>query len=277
MPLPNILYGTAWKKERTAELVVKAVLQGFRGIDTACQPKHYREDLVGNALLVLQETHNIKREEIFLQTKFTSIAGQDRSKPLPYDPLSPVRDQVLASFTVSLRNLHTTYLDSYILHSPLETLGRTLEAWRVLIELQDEGKVRLIGVSNTYDIQMLDTLCELRKVQIVQNRWYQGNNWDQNVCAYCLFRGIQYQSFWTLSGSPSLLNHPSVLALAERASCTPAQTLFKLAQIRGIVPLAGSTDEDRMKQGVQAERINLEQCPESKEAIANLNALIGGS
>ena len=42
LPVP-IIYGTAWKKERTAELVIAAVLAGFRGIDTACQPKHYQE------------------------------------------------------------------------------------------------------------------------------------------------------------------------------------------------------------------------------------------
>lgn len=42
MLMPKIVYGTAWKKERTADLVVKAVLAGFRGVDTACQPKHYQ-------------------------------------------------------------------------------------------------------------------------------------------------------------------------------------------------------------------------------------------
>jgi hypothetical protein len=45
--MPKMLYGTAWKKDHTVDLVVQAVLAGFRGIDTACQPKHYREDLVG--------------------------------------------------------------------------------------------------------------------------------------------------------------------------------------------------------------------------------------
>ena len=47
--------GTAWKKERTVELVIAAVRSGFRAIDTACQPKHYREDLVGEALTRLAE------------------------------------------------------------------------------------------------------------------------------------------------------------------------------------------------------------------------------
>jgi hypothetical protein len=40
--MPRLIYGTAWKKEATTQLVVKAILNGFRGIDTACQPKHYR-------------------------------------------------------------------------------------------------------------------------------------------------------------------------------------------------------------------------------------------
>ena len=48
--MPRMIYGTAWKKERTAGLVVKALQAGFRGIDTAGQPKHYDEALVGVGL-----------------------------------------------------------------------------------------------------------------------------------------------------------------------------------------------------------------------------------
>ena len=59
--MPRIIYGTAWKKERTADLVVKAIRAGFRGIDTAGQPKHYNEDLVGTALQRLKD-HGIERE-----------------------------------------------------------------------------------------------------------------------------------------------------------------------------------------------------------------------
>ena len=48
--VPRILYGTAWKKERTADLVEQAVRLGFRGIDTAGQPRHYDEAGVGEGL-----------------------------------------------------------------------------------------------------------------------------------------------------------------------------------------------------------------------------------
>ncbi|GJJ06524.1 hypothetical protein Clacol_000716 [Clathrus columnatus] len=262
------------KKERTTDLVIKAVLQGFRAIDTACQPKHYREDLVGDALVVLQDTYSIKREALFLQTKFTSITGQDTSKPLPYDPKDSVREQILSSFQVSLKNLRTNYLDSYILHSPLNTLKETIEAWRTLMQLQDEGKTRVIGLSNAYDPRLIKSLHEIRKVQVVQNRWYEGNHWDKEVCRFCLEDGIQYQSFWTLTGSPSLIEHPTLVTLAKKTSCTPAQVIYKLAQMRGITPLAGSTNEKRMEDGVKTAELDLNLDPECDDAIQSLNAFI---
>lgn len=173
-----------------------------------------REDLVGEALRVLQDEHAIRREDLFLQTKlrsylclatprangvykprFTSIGGQDRSQFIPYDPSAPVPDQVNSSLATSLKNLRTTYLDSYILHSPLDTRAKTLDAWRTLISFKDAGKVRAIGVSNVYDVEELEALEEAtgRKVEVVQNRWFQGNGWDRKVYQYCQKHGIQYQ------------------------------------------------------------------------------------
>ena len=85
--------------------------------------------------------------------------------------------QVRGSIATSLRQLRTTYLDSYILHSPLETYAKTLRAWRVLVALQDEGCVRAICLSNAYDPTLLVRLGEDsgRAVQVVQNRWYERN------------------------------------------------------------------------------------------------------
>ncbi|EGO00502.1 hypothetical protein SERLA73DRAFT_181129 [Serpula lacrymans var. lacrymans S7.3] len=249
----KMIYGTAWKGERTTQLVVSAFLQGFRAVDTACQPKHYREDLVGKALATLRDNHKIRREEIFIQTKYTPIGGQDVSKPLPFNPADPVRKQILSSFQTSLANLETSYLDSYLLHSPLSTLKQTLEAWCVLASLQDEGKVRKIGVSNVYDTALLETLSAERQVQVIQNRWYEGNVWDREVCKYCKENGIQYQSFWTLSGSPNLLSHPTVLEISHATGSTPPQVIFKLAQLQGITPLSGTTDRNHMQQDLAAE------------------------
>ena len=82
---PQLLYGTAWKKQDTEKLVKLAIKTGFRGIDTACQPKHYFEPGVGAALAALYAEGIVTRSDIFLQTKFTPIGGQDPNN-VPYDP-----------------------------------------------------------------------------------------------------------------------------------------------------------------------------------------------
>ena len=118
--LPSFMYGTAWKKEATAGLVVQAVEAGFRAIDTANQLIHYDEARVGEALLQLAQ-QGIGRDQLFLQTKFTSVNGQDHRTP--YDPTTSLTSQVQQSFESSLQHLHTDHLDSYVLHGPYSRRG----------------------------------------------------------------------------------------------------------------------------------------------------------
>lgn len=92
--IPAIMYGTAWKKDATTKLVENAIECGFRAIDTANQLKHYDEQGVGDGLK-LGYSKGLKRTELFLQTKFTSIDGQD--KRLPYDPAASLTKQVQQS------------------------------------------------------------------------------------------------------------------------------------------------------------------------------------
>jgi len=81
--MPPIIYGTAWKKDTTAALVEQAISLGFRGIDTACQPKHYNEAGVGDGVATCQKL-GIDRSELYLQSKFTPLTGQDPAQ-VPYD------------------------------------------------------------------------------------------------------------------------------------------------------------------------------------------------
>jgi hypothetical protein len=64
--IPTLVYGTAWKKERTADLVYEALKAGFKGIDTAAQPRHYQEDLVGDGIRRAVSEGVVKREDIFV-------------------------------------------------------------------------------------------------------------------------------------------------------------------------------------------------------------------
>src|SRR4029077_17403690 len=101
---PSFIYGTAWKKDATIALVRTAVTTGFKAIDTANQPRHYSEALVGEALAALA-SEGISRDSLFLQTKFTSLNGQDER--VPYDPKADLTTQVKQSFESSLQHLKT--------------------------------------------------------------------------------------------------------------------------------------------------------------------------
>src|ERR1700679_1147712 len=90
--VPRFLYGTAWKEDQTERLTRLALDQGFRGIDTANQRRHYHEAAVGRAIAASCASGQLSRDDLFLQTKFTFRAGQDHR--LPYDPKAPIPVQV---------------------------------------------------------------------------------------------------------------------------------------------------------------------------------------
>src|SRR5688572_7548484 len=168
---PRVLYGTAWKEERTEALTALALRAGFRGIDTANQRKHYFEAAVGAAVGKALSEGLLKRTELFLQTKFTFRDGQDHR--LPYDPKAPIAAQVEQSFQSSLEHFATDYLDSYLLHGPTTRGPLTrddLEAWRAIEGLAQSGKARYVGVSN-FTAAQLTELATLSKVKpsFVQN------------------------------------------------------------------------------------------------------------
>ena len=250
--IPSILYGTAWKKERTVELVEMAVLKGFRGIDTAGQPKHYFERGVGDALKNLQVHHAIPREQLYLQTKFTSLDGQD-AKNVPYNPQDPLAVQVQTSLDSSLRNLQTDYVDSLILHSPLRVFRDLMEVWRSMEALKDSGKVKQLGISNCYDVRVLSRLWDESRVKpaVLQNRFYADTNYDVDLREFCLQHHILYQSFWTLTANPHILRSAAVTQLCHQYKKTPPQILYRYLLQSGVIPLIGCADPNHMDDDLQ--------------------------
>ena len=117
----RFFYGTAWKEDETTRLTGLALGQGFRGIDTANQRKHYHEAGVGQGIREAVKSRRVTRDDLFLQTKFTFRGGQDHR--LPYDPAAPTADQVAQSFARSLEHLGTDVIDSYVLHGPTSRAG----------------------------------------------------------------------------------------------------------------------------------------------------------
>src|SRR5229473_3221067 len=149
LPVPDFLYGTAWKEDRTPALTELALRASFRGIDTANQRRHYFEAGVGQGLAAAYRAGVVTRDQLFLQTKFTYQDGQDHR--LPYDPSADVATQVAQSMASSLEHLGTDHVDSYVLHGPASGHGWSeddAETWDAMVKERDAGRTRLLGVSN---------------------------------------------------------------------------------------------------------------------------------
>src|SRR4051812_43786359 len=240
--IPRLIYGTAWKDDKTARLTKLALEAGFRGIDTANQRRHYHEAGVGEAL------RSALVGDIFLQTKFTHLDGQDER--LPYDPDAPIAAQVAQSVESSLQHLGIETIDSYLLHGPSAPDRLTLEdweAWNAMEAAQRAGKVRLLGISNV-------TLGQLQEVQgkaavkpaVVQNRCFARTGWDGAVRKFCARHGIVYQGFSLLTANAGVLRHPAVRAISARAGKTAAQVVFRFAIQVGMVALTGTASSRHM-------------------------------
>lgn len=262
--IPRLVYGTAWKKDRTADLVHAALAAGFRGVDTAAQPRHYREDLVAEGVrrALADPAGPVPggRAALYLQTKFTPLSGQDRDTA-PYDPEAPLEAQVHASVASSLANFtfpsgadggesSSSYLDCLVLHSPLRTVEQTEAVWAAL-STYVPARVRRLGISNA-PAAVVEHLLAAPGVAVrpavVQNRFYPDTAWEVDLRALCREHGVVFQSFWTLSGNPRLVRAAPVARLAAAAAVAPEVALYALVLgLDGTTILDGTTSSAHMK------------------------------
>ncbi|MCB0346576.1 MAG: aldo/keto reductase [Bdellovibrionales bacterium] len=269
MSYPQIIYGTAWKEERTAELVELALASGFIGLDTAAQPKHYQEDLVGAALKNALRA-GMSRDSLFIQTKFTPLDGQDSR--VPYDMNAPLPTQVRQSCENSLLNLGVDFIDSYLLHGPYSHPGLISSDWQVWKEMEslhDEGRVGVIGISNV-NSQQLTSLIEQARVKpsFVQNRCYASRGWDHEVRAICSKFGVIYQGFSLLTANPKVVHSETVRQISESLGKTPQQVIYRFASQLGMIPLCGSTNITHMNEALTIDTFEL--TPEEIELIKSV-------
>jgi diketogulonate reductase-like aldo/keto reductase len=268
--IPDFLYGTAWKEDRTPALVELAIRTGFRGIDTANQRRHYFEAGVGQGLAAAYRAGTVTREDLFLQTKFTYQPGQDHR--LPYDAAASISVQVAQSMASSLDHLGTDYVDSYVLHGPASGYGWTdadAEVWEAMRKERDAGRTRLLGVSNV-SLAHLEQMVAIHSEgpAFVQNRCYARFGWDRNVRLFCRERKIVYQGFSLLTANAEVLRHLAVAGLAARVNATPAQVVFAFARTIGMLPLTGTSNTEHMKQDLASS--GLELSPDAVRAIEEL-------
>jgi len=270
--VPDFLYGTAWKEDRTPALTELALRMGFRGIDTANQRRHYFEAGVGQGLAAAYRAGVVTRADLFLQTKFTYQRGQDHR--LPYDPAADLSTQVAQSLASSLEHLGTDHVDSYVLHGPAGHcwIDDDAEVWAAMLKERDAGRTRLLGVGNVSLLHLEQMMAAGAEAPaFVQNRCFARLGWDRDVRALCLDRKIVYQGFSLLTANPEVLHHPLVARIAARSKATPAQVVFRFAQAIGMLPLTGTSDAEHMKQDLASRHLAL-----SADEVLGIESLAGG-
>ncbi|KAL7489374.1 hypothetical protein ACHAW6_014968 [Cyclotella cf. meneghiniana] len=249
---PTLKYGTAWKKEATAGLVYRAILAGFRHVDTACQPRHYNEAGVGEGWTRAAKELGLSRQDIWIQTKFSGLDAHDPNN-VPYDVDAPLEDRVRQSLQKSLQNLQTNYLDSWVMHGPEDNWDDHFKVWRTMEESVDQGKVKQLGISNFYRLEDVKWAYDHARIKpkVVQNRFYSDSGHDVEIRRFCKENDIEYQSFWTLGANRDAYQHEAALELAHKYNVSPEGLFYAFCMAIGITPLDGTTSETHMREDIE--------------------------
>lgn len=174
------------------------------------------------------------------------------------------------------------YLDSVVLHSPMDTLQDTITVWKTLEEYTPH-KVRNLGISNT-TLPVVEALYSQMSVKpsVVQNRFHDRTEFETKLRAFCREKGIIFQSFWTLSANPALLRSPPVGKVAQGAGVGAAPAYYALVLgLDGLTVLDGTTNEQHMQEDLLGiEKVGMWAEGEGKlewgAALADFESLLGG-
>ena len=229
--LPVIGLGTVQSEgEDMAATVTAALDSGYRLIDTAL--RYETEPGVGRAVAA----SSVPREDILITTKIPGrLHGYDEAKE---------------SARTSLDNLGVDYIDLLLIHWPLPKLDKYIDTWRAMIDLQKEGVVRSIGVSN-FTVAHLDRLVSETSVVPSVNQVELHPYFPQaDLRAYHAEHGIVTESWSPLGRGSELLTAPPVAEAAAAHGVSAGQVVLRWHIQLGAVPLPKSSNPDRQKQNL---------------------------
>lgn len=233
--IPAIGFGT-WQVadgEEGYNSCLWALKAGYRHIDTAFA--YGNEQSVARALY----DSGLSRDEVFLTTKLpANIKDYDGAKE---------------HFELSLKNLDTDYIDLYLIHAPWpwsdvgsdHTEGN-IAAWRAMIDLYREGRVRAIGVSN-FHVKDIKALVDATGFvpAVNQIRYFIGNTQNE-ITEYCQANGILVEAYSPLA-TGALVEHSELCAIAEKYGVSIPQLCIRFCVENGTLPLPKSVNEERIK------------------------------
>jgi 2,5-diketo-D-gluconate reductase A len=229
--MPPIGYGTWPIGDREVEAMVAAAIEaGYRLIDTA---ELYRNEAgVGRGI----RASGIDRSEVLVTTKLSQR--------------SHGRIESQQAFEASASRLGVDYIDLFLIHWPNPDLDRYVDAWRGLIDLLEQGKVKAIGVSN-FKPSHLQRLIDETGVAPHLNQ-IQLNPWIPRVAEreFHVAHRIVTESWAPIGKGGGLLADPVITGLAAQRDRTPAQIVIRWHLELGLVPIPKTTDLRRLIENI---------------------------
>ncbi|WP_265455261.1 aldo/keto reductase [Enterococcus sp. HY326] len=248
--VPILGFGTfqITDSKEAEQAVIDAIKAGYRHIDTA--QSYMNEEAVGKGIA----NSGVAREEIFLTTKIWV-------ENVSYDG-------VMASFQRSLDRLGVDYVDLLLLHQPYNDV---YGAWRAMEELQADGKIKAIGISN-FAVDRAVDLAEFNKVtpQVDQIEINPFQQQAENIAAL-KEEGIMVEAWAPFAeGKNGIFQNEILTTIGNKYGKSVAQVIVRWLVEQDIIVLTKSVNPDRMAQNLDIFDFSLTD--EDKAQIATLNA-----
>lgn len=274
--MPSVGLGT-WRsdKEKVGSAVENAIIRnGYRHID--CASIYGNENEVGEALNSIITSGEISREELFITSKLWNTEHHP--------------DHVEAACLRSLKDLHLSYVDLYLVHwgiafphgKELEPMGNdgivktqsvsVRETWQAMETLVEKGLVKAIGVANFTCPMIVDLLSYAKIKPSINQIEVHPYNTQEELVGYCSKRDIQITAYSPL-GSSGVSGHKPihdevVIRIGKKHKKSPAQILVRWSLQRGLIPIPKSTNLHRLAENIQVYDFKL-----SIEEMGELNKL----
>jgi diketogulonate reductase-like aldo/keto reductase len=234
------------KEGPEVETAVKCALEtGYRSIDTAAMYQNERG--VGKAIL----ESGVPREEIFLTTK---IWNSDQGY-----------QSTFRAFEKSLEKLQTDYIDLYLIHWPKGELS--VETWKAMEELYEQGRIRAIGVSNFLVHQLKHLIANSRITPMVNQFEFHPRLIQPDLLKFCKDNQIQVEA-WRPIMEGKVNDIPVIQELSVKYQKSPVQIVLRWDIQKGVVTIPKSVNPERIRHN--AEIFNFEL---TKEDMAKIDGL----
>lgn len=224
--IPQLGLGV-WQVDRgiTADVVGWAIKAGYRLIDTA--EGYQNEEGVGEAI----RRADVQRGELFITSKLRNGAHQ--------------RDAALRAFDDTMEKLGVEQIDLFLIHWPVPSRDKYVEAWKTLVELKQAGRIKSIGVSN-FNRDHLERIIGETGVVPVANQIELHPRFQQHALREFHARHDIHTESWSPLGSGRLLSDPTIAGIAGKHGKSAAQTIIRWHLQQGLIVIPKSVRQDRI-------------------------------